>query len=56
MTAHAKGVCVMEVMPLYLYKQNEPVCGRYECVSCNILNEATILKLTQPYLSNACCI
>ena len=34
------------------YKQIEPECGRYPCVSCNISNEASILKSTQPYLSN----
>ena len=40
---------VQEYLVSLLYKQNEPVCGRYTQVSCNIYNEVANLKLTQPY-------
>ena len=33
-----------------LYQQNEPVCGKYTHVCCNISNEVAILKSPQPYL------
>ena len=38
-----------------LYKQSEPVCGRYTRQLNNVSNEAAIAKSTEPYLHTKYC-